>query len=523
MRVLFFCRTVKTKLMVHLAKGLKEMGKLAQASAFVAYYDEWRDYLRNQKEVKFDHIYGTKEIFNRMGHDKLDYTELRRIEHEYGEEEIWNAIFSERCLASLEHQMTYNHPRYSDADVLRYVQICFQVAERIFDEIQPDCIVDFASVGIYRGVFDLVAKQRGVPYFHISNIHLADRFYISRHVHAKYENIYNTYERLLESGSPCEAGWKYLRQFREANQGSIYTFHLLLDGEGDPSADDALKKGLSSVSGHIWWPLSLARGVLKETDLRLTAARNPEVRYNFQLYKSLPSIRLYRAILSLARKAALWVRSPFEDGPLPRDYVLMTLHVIPEASTSIAAPFFANQRFVIENVARALPLHWRLVTKPHLLMMGKEPLSFYRHIQKIPNVQVVSPYANTRDLALNSRAVVAISGTSGLEAALLGKKVILFGQPDWGMIHGVTRCTDFTQLHAIFKEVKNYKVDDNDLAAYLQAVHDHSFPMERNYVWKGPYDLSNPGYKQAIEEIARQVVIAYQENEPQRKIDVGES
>jgi len=201
----------------------------------------------------------------------------------------------------------------------------------------------------------------------------------------------------------------------------------------------------------------------------------------------------------------------------------MTLHVIPEESTSIAAPFFANQRFVIENVARALPLHWRLVIKPHPLMIGKEPLSFYRHVQKIQNVQVVSPYSNTRDLILNSRAVVAITGTSGLEAALLGKKVILFGQRVWGMIRGVTRCTDFTQLHAIFKEVKNYKVDDNDLAAHLQAVHNHSFPMEHNYVWKGPYDLSNPGYKRAIEEIARQVVIAYQENEPQRKIDIGES
>jgi len=207
----------------------------------------------------------------------------------------------------------------------------------------------------------------------------------------------------------------------------------------------------------------------------------------------------------------LSLNNPFDDGPLPGDYAFMTLHLQPEASTSVLAPFFANQRYVIENVARALPLHWKLVVKPNPLMIGQEPVAFYRRVQKIPNVQLVSPAANTRKLILGSKAVVAITGTSGFEALLLGKKVIVFGKPIWSICRSVSKCTDFTYLHRLLQDAEYYDPDDDDLAAYLQAVHNHSFPLDRNYVWKGPYDLSDPGYKQAINEIAQQLAKAYRE------------
>ena len=510
MRILFFCRTSKTKLMVHLARILQENGQLTSASAFVAYYDEWRDYLRNQKEVKFDKIYGTKEIFNRMGNDNLDYSCLERMEKEYGDKEIWNIVYNESYLAALGHYKIYNHPKYSDEDVLHYFQICTQVAESIFDEIRPDCIIDFAPVGIFRGAFDLVAQKRKIPYLNISTIILANRFYISSCVYEKYEPILKTYHRLLEERAHCEEGWHYLQQFRETNQSSIYAFHPLAAKDQSTKNRNLLKSSFNTTSRLILQPLRYAKSVMGEIGLRLTARVNPEVRYNFQLYKNLPSIKLRRSILRLARKTALSFRSPFQDTSSPKDYAFMTLHIQPEASTSVRAPFFVNERYVIENVARALPLHWRLVIKPHLRMIGKEPLSFYRHIKNIPNVELVSPTANTRELITNSKAVVTVAGTSGFEASLLGKKAIVFGKPVWSMIHGVTKCTDFTRLHSLLREAESYEPDDNNIAAYLQAVHENSFSLKENYIWKGPYVLSDPGYREAINEVARQFVKGYQ-------------
>ncbi|MFX0195104.1 MAG: hypothetical protein ACFFCW_03190 [Candidatus Hodarchaeota archaeon] len=510
LNILFFCRSQKTKLMVHLAKALKDFGWLGNASAFVVYYHEWKDYLRTQGYVKFERIYASDAIFRRMGSERIDRKEIERLERTYGDQEIWNIVFSERYLASLEHHNAYNHPKYSDEDVLRFVQFCFQEAERIFEEIHPDCIIDFAAVGICRGIFNLVAQRRGIPYFYIRGALLENRFFISLHASDENETIQKTYRYLLDINAPCEEGFGYLRQFRETPQESVYRFHRIVGNCSSNNPKKRLREYFQAGKSNALKPLKLAKAIIGEIDLRISAKHKPELRYNFQLYKGLPSIRLYRSILKWSRKVELFLNPPFENDPLPDDYVLLTLHLQPEASTSVMAPFFANQRYVIENVARALPLHWKLVVKPNPLMIGREPVRFYRHIQNIPNVQLISPAARTRELILGSRAVIAITGTSGFEALLLGKKVIVLGKPIWGVCQSAVRCTDFMKLHSILRDAECYKSDDNDLAAYLEALHENSFPLEKNYIWKGPYDLSIPGYRKAIDEIGRQVLKAFQ-------------
>lgn len=510
MRALFICRTERTKLMAHIAEALQAHGELERADAFVAYYDEWRHYLRNDSKVQFQEVYGTREIFQRMGSEPIDLEELMRIEREYGADEIWNAIFCERYLTSLEHYNVYNHPKYSEEDVLRYVQLCFQVAERIFDQARPNCIIDFASVGIFRGVLDRVANRRGVLYLH-PFAQLADRFSLYTRVNEDYSFINRTYNQLLTQEAPCEEGWRYLNLFRETNQQSIYKFHQIQNDSTSSNTSKGLGRVLREKARVALKPLIFAKSVIGEIRLRLFAAGNPMLRYNFQLYKNLPSIKLYRSLLHWSRKAMLSLHSPFYNSPMPNNYAFMTLHLQPEASTSVMAPFFANQRYVIENTVRALPFHWKLVIKPHPFMIGKEPVGFYRHLKKIPNVHLVPPTANTRQLIMGSQAVVTITGTSGFEALLLGKKVIVLGNPFFGICHSVSKCTDFTQLHSLFRNAEDYKPDDNDLAAFLQAVHDHSFSLKKNYIWEGPYDMSDPGYKEAIDIIAQQIAKTYRE------------
>jgi hypothetical protein len=251
-----------------------------------------------------------------------------------------------------------------------------------------------------------------------------------------------------------------------------------------------------------------------EPPLRVRALYDHTARYNFQLFKNQPSIKMYRWMLAAWRRFQMRVRSPFDNGPLPPKYVLLTLHFQPEASTATFAPFFVDQRHVIDGITRALPLGWSLVVKPHPLMVkgGREPVSFYRWIQSIPNAHLVSPDHSTRRLLDGAVAVVSITGTSGLEGALLGKKVVALSDiPIWTMIRGVTVCTDFTRLHDIFTKVPAYQCDDHDLAAYLQAVHDTSFPLKRNYIWFGPYDWEHQEYREAVMTLARKMAEAYDE------------
>ncbi|MFC2091175.1 hypothetical protein ACFLTD_00190 [Elusimicrobiota bacterium] len=493
--------------MVHIAKYLKEKGYLEKAYAFIAYYDEWRDYLHKQKNVEFEKIIGTKEIYERMTSETVDYKKIKRIENEYGyiDLELWNIIYSDPYLSRHTHYRPYNHPAYTRDDVLKYVQASFGVIEGLFSEVRVDAVVDFARVCILRGAIDLVAQRYDIPYLFPHHALLANRYLICRRIRDEYKNVRKTYEDLLSSQDNCEKGYEYLRWARDADTRTVYSSNAL-----------AKKKKISNIrrsARYLKKVLSWVINMPAEIVLRCKSLIDPSVRFNFQFFKNLPSIKLYRELLGFIRRIMIFFKRPFEDSDIEGDFAFMTLHLKPEASTSILAPFFVNQEAVIRNISRALPLSWKLVVKPNINMKGIEPLSFYKRIQSIPNVCLVGPESDTQNMIKRSKAVITITGTSGLEAVLKGKKVIvLSSQPIWSVIKGVTVCTDMTELSAIFKNIDEYTPDDHNLAAYLQAVHDNSFPLEKNYIWKGPYELSNDGYRKAIELMSDNIIKEYERN-----------
>ncbi|MFC2061373.1 hypothetical protein ACFLUV_02570 [Elusimicrobiota bacterium] len=502
MKALFFCRTNRTKMMLHIAKYFKEMKCLDKAYAFVAYYDKWRDYLENQSEIDFDKITGTKELFRRMDEEQLQYEAIERIEKDYSSDiELWNLIFCEPMIVLHTHHKYYNQPAFkSREEYLKFVQVTFHFFEELFDEIKPDMVIDFARISILRGIINLVARKRNIPFMYPTHALVKDRYYICRDIWEEYKPIVDAYHKLLTEKAQCPDGYDYLKWFRESGEKSIYYHRLRPDEKKKISMKDIKKT------------VALALRIPKEINLRFRARKDPVIRYNFQLFKGLPSVKGYRDLMAGFRKLLLKIKPPFKNIADNKNYVLLTLHVQPEASTSVLSPYFVNQRAVIDGISRSLPLGWELVIKPNHSMVGIEPISFYSWINSIPNACLVSPHADIKKLIENSKMVIAITGTSGFEAALKGKKVIIMSnKPIWSMIRGIVLCTDFTKLHRIINEEKNKNIDDYDLAAYLQAVHDNSFSLKENYIWKGTYDLSDPDYKEAINIIAQKIYEAYRQ------------
>jgi hypothetical protein len=153
------------------------------------------------------------------------------------------------------------------------------------------------------------------------------------------------------------------------------------------------------------------RESLKYTDSENSYSVNAKVREAFRLRRNL--WRLHRRPL---------VTKPI-DGP----YAFFGLHMQPESSIDVIAHFFANQPRVIELIARSLPPTHRLLVKLHKSDAPNYSPEWLARIEQLPGVQVVSPYADTFELIRLADLVVSIQGTIGLEAALLGKPVVLFG------------------------------------------------------------------------------------------------
>ena len=89
---------------------------------------------------------------------------------------------------------------------------------------------------------------------------------------------------------------------------------------------------------------------------------------------------------------------------------------------------FTNLFELIRQVAISLPSGMSLVVKEHPIMLGRRTKKYYEKLKSLPNVKLINPNILTNDVINNKNCelVTVVSGTSGFEAALLGKKVIQF-------------------------------------------------------------------------------------------------
>ena len=152
--------------------------------------------------------------------------------------------------------------------------------------------------------------------------------------------------------------------------------------------------------------------------------------------------RLRRA--AAARKATSKVNMHAAAPTAP--YVLFGLHFQPESSIDVWAPFFSNQMWVIELLSRSIPPSHRLLVKIHKSDIANYSSEQLKSMCAFPRVELVQPFADTRALIESSKLVISIQGTMGLEAALLGKPVIMLGDSPVTVFPSASRIGEISDL-----------------------------------------------------------------------------
>jgi hypothetical protein len=179
------------------------------------------------------------------------------------------------------------------------------------------------------------------------------------------------------------------------------------------------------------------------------------------------------------------------DGSYPwlkdlgdRPFIFFPLHVEPEASLQGQSPEYLSQLNAIVSLSRSLPAKYVLVVKEHLGAVGRRPEDFYGQIKALKNVVMLDLRELGKDVVEKSSLVATISGTAGLEAAIIGLPVITFGRHNsYNILPHVKVITDETQIKECFDA---FLSDDYDRDAYqvegvryLKAVENASFNLEK--------------------------------------------
>jgi hypothetical protein len=158
---------------------------------------------------------------------------------------------------------------------------------------------------------------------------------------------------------------------------------------------------------------------------------------------------VWRSALDYFRKRRNLLFLPtkwFIDDPPATPYLFIGLHMQPEMAIDVWSPFFSDQFNVIEAIARSTPPTHQLLVKLHKIDADNYSRRQLDRLRRLPGVRLVSPFASSRTFIENASLVLSIQGTITLEAAMLGRPVMVFGETKYMVLPSVSRVNRITDL-----------------------------------------------------------------------------
>lgn len=471
-RILLICRETYSKPLWFLAKELMQENEVAaffimssECSFNKCYYNEhtYYEFKEHLPEVR---LFDVKDICDqfvkglREQTSPMDMEYLSMIDQEYSHYKNLNM----QLMSSQMNTRHYHYRMYwsltSYEENLYWLELNYKKIISILTEFQPDVILDLDNAELQRTILCEVAYKMEIPCMTIE---------YSKYGYYKYPSFQNSFgidpyiRRMYEenqqaSDTELSEEIKYIEQYRNENSIMNKEFAGSVTSQYER---DSLLWILRVMHGkwNYFWDQDIAKHNLKRKKL------------SKMLYApSIPYLRYY--LETELKKRMLYGKNKYFENPVEgEDYVYMPLHLIPESSVFVKASYYVDECNLIEQISKSLPIGWKLYVKEHQAMLGERSLKFYKKVAQLHNVRVVqlNYYKDPKPWIANARGVITITGTAAYEAALLGKKSIVFGEVPFSMIDGITRITSFEQLPQAIRDFG--PVDSlHSAAAYLHTV-----------------------------------------------------
>lgn len=340
---------------------------------------------------------------------------------------------------------------------------------RIFDAVQPVAVLYEQASNSFALAANQVARSRDVPFLSLAPGRIAGRVEISPTGALRdHITVRRIWERVKREGGNAEArtiAEHYVRTVEEQ-----VPDYMRAGGDGEMLSRTGL------------WNKYATLGKMRHIQriLSYRSRYRDEIALNYQFGDPLViSWSLFRR--SWRRRLRVKsVSKLYRDHPTSGPYFLYPLHFHPEASTSVLAPDFIDEMSVIKAIAFRLPAHVRLVVKEHPSAVALQPLEFYRQLDALPNVELIGPDANSKQLARESIGVICVTSTLGFEAAALNKPVVCLGDVLYGYFPNVRMITHYGDLRGAIDWALDYTAIDPEeilsaMAAYVEFTDPGTF------------------------------------------------
>ena len=437
------------------------------------------EFLKGQKDIVYTKLVLEEDIIARHKTEQIDYQYLAYLEREYGIPNLWPYIMSDRVIRYNLFLRAYpsDASAYSHEDMMKILQVSARAVIAFLEEEKPNFIVFSVTNNLSSLLLYHIAKKKGITTIVFGSPRIGIRYLLSER-----------YDR----STFLEAAFREMRKEAKQERKPYYAQakRFLMEFQGKPQYFLAASGGAATILGN-----------LKVNRFRYFVFFSPA-----RFFRSAGWImRSFREYLLNTRKDDYIIIKPWNelrdkitrrlrvlrgyadlyDEPVAGEsYGYFALHTEPEGDPMVLAPFYLDQIWLAKQIARSLPLSFKLYVKDHPVMVGLRPRSYYEELRKIPNVRLINPARSGLALIEGSQLTLTITGTSGFEAVLLKKPVIIFGAMYYDILSSVKRCAAITDLPVFVKEqVEQFTYNEPELLDFLAAAYAESVPVELIQLW----------------------------------------
>jgi len=382
-----------------------------------------------------------------IGKNKYDLNALKDLEKKYNLLNLWNIIYADRFIKN-----------WTKEKIVEQISFYFYAWEQIIKKYNPAYVFNETVTGLWNYTLFAVAKYNSIPYLGMLPTKNTQKYFFTRDVYGHFPEFESKYKHLLDRDLTNEELNSVNLNINQFRNNKIVPLHTKKHTE------------LPTLK-NIFEPYDFLKDVIKDL-------RDYGFKHNFDYKIGLRTLSYEFQLKRWYRTRFILKGKQFIEPDFSEKYILFPLQYQPEATTEIWASYYSNQLNLIEQIARSIPFDHVLYVKEHSHFLGTKSIDFYKKLSCLPNVKLINPLTDVYELIKNSKLIIVITATTGLEAIFWNKPVIIFGNIFYDFYPYVYRIKDITQLPTTILAALNQNVDENDdfrlkfLSAYFKSGYD---------------------------------------------------
>lgn len=172
-------------------------------------------------------------------------------------------------------------------------------------------------------------------------------------------------------------------------------------------------------------------------------------------------------IINKFKSKFLLKRKKREDGLGGKPYILLLLQVPFDAQMIMHSPNYEKVSEMIDSVGANLPYGYNLIIREHPLYKGKYEKEVYDFIENNDSC-TLDNLNSLNGLISLSAVVIVINSTSGLDALLMGKTVVVLGEAYYSNSLVVYEAGKKSSLNKVLNEAVNQAKEKAVINRYLK-------------------------------------------------------